>query len=123
MGVKSLLECKLRDMEAPVTFGEIALLFNTPRTATIKGTDHERQKNLYRQRLSSAIIPAAIIQMILAVSACVAWTIDRYVFSSIISTMNKDSLSQIKIWFSFLINLRKLIYRIYMSKDLHFSEK
>ena len=37
MGVKSLLECKLRDMEAPVTFGEIALLFNTPRTATIKG--------------------------------------------------------------------------------------
>jgi len=54
-------ECKLRDMEAPVTFGEIALLFNTPRTATIKAT-----------------------------SACLAWTIDRYVFSSIVSTMNKN---------------------------------
>ena len=86
-------------MEAPVTFGEIALLFNTPRTATIKGIAHELQKISIATELSSAIKPAAIFQMISAVSACVAWTIDRYVFSSIISTMNKDSLSQIKIWF------------------------
>ena len=48
MGVKSLLECKLRDMEAPVTFGEIALLFNTPRTATIKGIGFKRHMALYR---------------------------------------------------------------------------
>ena len=46
--------------KAPVTFGEIALLFNTPRTASIKALDH-----------------------------CVAWTINRYEFSAIISSLNK----------------------------------
>ena len=53
-------EEKLRELEAPVTFGEIALLFNTPRTASVR-----------------------------ALTKCVTWTINRFEFSSIISSVNK----------------------------------
>jgi len=54
-------ETVLRSVSAPVTFGEIALLFNTPRTASIQALEH-----------------------------CVAWTINRYEFSAIISSLNKS---------------------------------
>ena len=53
----------LRSVSAPVTFGEIALLFNTPRTASIQALEH-----------------------------CVAWTINRYEFSAIISSLNKENI-------------------------------
>ena len=53
-------EEKLRELEAPVTFGEIALLFNTPRTASVR-----------------------------ALTKCTTWTINRFEFSSIISSVNK----------------------------------